>query len=90
MRGESRAGTQSDNVLLSDWNTQRLMPLFGAIQEAIGAFVENGLFDPTSAEKLRCDVFGAGDAAPQLEMFERFRGRPPNSNAMMSQFNRAE
>jgi len=47
------------------------------------AFEEAGdPFDPALAARLK-DVFSAGDSAPPMELYERFRGRPPAVAALL-------
>ena len=52
--------------------------------DAFGEFEENGLFDEATADRFRKLVFEVGAAEPPLRMFREFRGREPNSEALLS------
>ena len=52
--------------------------------DAFEAFEETGdPFDAATAERLRRDVYAAGNSEDPALLYERFRGRAPDPDAMM-------
>lgn len=51
--------------------------------DGFGAFEENGVFDPATAEKLRADVLAAGNTRPPEEAYMAFRGRMPSVETLL-------
>lgn len=47
--------------------------------DAFQAFVENGIFDKTTAAKFRDNVLSKGNSDDPMELYKRFRGAEPNS-----------
>lgn len=46
--------------------------------DAFQAFVENGIFDMTTAAKFRDNVLSKGNSDDPMELYKRFRGAEPN------------
>ena len=51
--------------------------------DGFGAFEENGIFDPATAEKLRVNVLAAGNMRPPDEAYLAFRGRLPSVDTLL-------
>ena len=51
--------------------------------DAYAAFVENGLFDPTTAAAFRSNVLEPGGSEPPMDLYTRFRGRAPSTDALL-------
>ena len=51
--------------------------------DGFGAFEENGVFDPETAEKLRANVLAAGNTRPPEEAYLAFRGRLPSVETLL-------
>ena len=51
--------------------------------DGFGAFEENGVFDPDTAEKLRANVLAAGNLRPPEEAYLAFRGRTPSVDTLL-------
>ena len=51
--------------------------------DAFAAFVENGLFDQTTADALREHVMSKGGTMDAMEMYVNFRGREPDFNGLL-------
>ena len=51
--------------------------------DAWSMFEENGIFDPETANKFRKYILSRGNAFHPKELFEAFRGRPLNPDAML-------
>jgi peptidyl-dipeptidase Dcp len=52
--------------------------------DGFGAFEENGVFDPATAEKLRTNVLSAGNRRPPDEAYLAFRGRMPSVDTLLA------
>ena len=53
--------------------------------DSFEAFVEEGLFNPETARRFETCFLAAGSVRPASEMFEAFRGRAPQSDALLRQ-----
>lgn len=53
--------------------------------DTYAAFQEEGLFNKATAKRFADCVLSAGGVRSAAEMFEAFRGRPPNSDALLKQ-----
>ncbi len=51
--------------------------------DGFGAFEENGIFHPATAEKLRVNVLAAGNTRPPDEAYLAFRGRMPSVDTLL-------
>jgi peptidyl-dipeptidase Dcp len=51
--------------------------------DVFGAFKENGLFDPTTSESLRKNIYSNGHKDDPMTMFVNFRGREPKIDALL-------
>jgi len=51
--------------------------------DAWSMFEENGIFDPETALKFRTYILARGNAFHPRELFEAFRGRPLNPDAVL-------
>lgn len=51
--------------------------------DCFSAFEENGLFDKATGTKFLTEVLQAGSSNPASELFKSFRGREPNSDALL-------
>ena len=51
--------------------------------DAFAAFEEQGLFDEQTGRRFRECILEAGGSADAAELFERFRGRPPEIDALL-------
>ncbi|WP_237476620.1 M3 family metallopeptidase [Lichenibacterium dinghuense] len=51
--------------------------------DGFGAFEENGVFDPATAERLRANVLAAGNTRPPEEAYLAFRGRVPSVDTLL-------
>jgi len=59
--------------------------------DGFAAFTEKGnAFDPEVAEKLYRHIYSAGGTADPMELYKRFRGREPNTKALMKALGFAE
>lgn len=46
-------------------------------------FLENGIFDPATAESFKKNILEPGDTEDAMVLFERFRGHKPDSHALL-------
>lgn len=46
-------------------------------------FLENGIFDPATAESFKKNILESGDTEDAMVLFERFRGHKPDSHALL-------
>lgn len=53
--------------------------------DAFGLFIEQGVLDTTTADRLRREVLSRGNSRPPMESWEAFRGRPPRSEALINE-----
>lgn len=51
--------------------------------DAFGMFLENGIFDKATADKFRENILSKGDTEDPAELYRKFRGRDPESEALM-------
>ena len=51
--------------------------------DGFGAFEENGIFDPATAERLRANVLAAGNSHSPEEAYMAFRGRMPSVDTLL-------
>ncbi len=51
--------------------------------DVFDAFLENGLFDPLTATRLRDSILSRGGSLPPLDLFRAFRGRDPDPDALL-------
>lgn len=51
--------------------------------DAFEAFLENGLFDPATAQALRKYILSAGGTEDPLELYIKFRGKAPSKEPML-------
>ena len=51
--------------------------------DAFEAFIENGLYDEQTGQKLRHEIFAKGGSKPPLELYRNFRGRDADPNALL-------
>ena len=54
--------------------------------DAFGAFLENGLFDKTTAEKFRRFILEKSGSDDPMNLYIQFRGREPKPDALMARF----
>ena len=54
--------------------------------DAFGAFEEAGLLDAATGRRFRAEVLAVGGSRPALESFVAFRGRPPESDALLRSY----
>ena len=52
--------------------------------DGFGAFEENGVFDPATAERLRANVLAAGNLREPEEAYLAFRGRLPSVDTLLA------
>lgn len=52
--------------------------------DGYGAFRENGIFDPETARSFRENVLEKGGTDDPMELFKRFRGREPKTDALLA------
>lgn len=59
--------------------------LWAEVLDADGfdAFLENGLFDPATAERFRDHILARGGSADPMELYRAFRGREPDVAALL-------
>lgn len=53
--------------------------------DAFELFVERGVFDPESARRFRDTILARGGSEPAGDLYEAFRGRPPEPDALLRQ-----
>jgi len=53
--------------------------------DSFEAFEEEGLFNPEVAQRFEKCLLSAGGVRPAAEMFAAFRGREPQSDALLRQ-----
>lgn len=51
--------------------------------DAFQAFKDNGLFDRETASRFREHILSRGGTRPAMELYENFRGRPPEIDALL-------
>lgn len=51
--------------------------------DAFGAFLENGLFDKTTAEKFRTNILEKSGSDEPMNLYIKFRGREPKPDALI-------
>ena len=51
--------------------------------DAFGRFQEEGIFNPATARAFRDNILSKGDTEDPMELFIRFRGRPPSLDALL-------
>lgn len=51
--------------------------------DAFGAFLENGLFDKTTAEKFRTNILEKSGSDDPMNLYVKFRGREPKTDALI-------
>ena len=51
--------------------------------DAFGRFQEEGIFNPATARAFRDNILSKGDTEDPMELFGRFRGRPPTLDALL-------
>lgn len=51
--------------------------------DAFQAFKENGLFDRETAARFRKEILEKGGTRPAMELYEKFRGRPPQIEPLL-------
>ena len=51
--------------------------------DAFGRFQEEGIFNPATARSFRDNILSKGDTEDPMELFIRFRGRPPSLDALL-------
>lgn len=54
--------------------------------DAFGAFLENGLFDRTTAESFRRNILEKSGSDDPMNLYVKFRGREPKPDALMARF----
>ncbi|HEX7358242.1 MAG TPA: M3 family metallopeptidase [Ignavibacteriaceae bacterium] len=54
--------------------------------DAFGAFLENGLFDRTTAESFRRNILEKSGSDDPMNLYIKFRGREPKPDALMKRF----
>ena len=51
--------------------------------DAFGRFQEEGIFNKDTARSFRDNILSKGDTEDPMELFIRFRGRPPSLDALL-------
>jgi peptidyl-dipeptidase Dcp len=51
--------------------------------DAFGAFLENGLFDKTTAESFRRNILEKSGSDDPMNLYVKFRGREPKTEALI-------
>jgi oligopeptidase A len=54
--------------------------------DAFAAFEENGLFDASTGQRFRDEILAVGGSRPALESFIAFRGREPETDALLRSY----
>ena len=74
-----------NHIFSWDYSSRYYAYLWSAVldADAFQSFKEKGLFDAKTAENLEKNIYAIGHSRPVEESFEQFKGRPPETKALL-------